>query len=736
MTPAETADAPRTFTEADELRWHQLDLLRRILPPSDGPSAPKRPQGRAGAARQQVEAEPGCKEVPAEWGLAADITLYPWQKAALEAWEKNGRSGVVKVVTGAGKTMLALTCLERWLREDDANLASIVVPTRVLLDQWFGELTEKLRLPAAWIGRRSSDYKDSFGDGRRVMIYVLNSARTALGRPLPAEALRDSHFLVVDECHRAGSAENRKIFKLPRAACLGLSATPERDVEAVPDSDASGDHVPDPVLQELGSIIYELDFREALKEGIVPRFELIHVAVSLTGEERGTYDRLSRELRDVRSKLRRDPAFRRARSRVPNEFQLIRSLAQRGRSPVRKLAGRHETLISQRKELLYQARNRSECFEAILEEERRSQDIRVMAFHERISEVNRLYERLVRDGQAVVLDHTGLTESQRDRSLALYLRGMAPILLSVKALIEGVNAPATDVGVIVAASTSPRQKIQSMGRVMRRYRGKDASRIYNVYVADSTDERAFERLDFEKVLGVDRVEYRTWLGPGQWRQEDGPPRRPLPADFEIDESLLQVGEPYPAKTDGLRLSLDTQGNVSRPVADGSGGEAREIASFPAEVLDAIEAIRPGGGEIRVTERRHHVLVSCRGPGGEWQVLYAGRLPGAVQWRRVEHDRVRLKIGARFGGCIEVAKRGVRTFDANSSAAISILGMLHRFRGHGSAVHRVELDRRRDVFVHVGGEEHLLGRLGEHDGWPFGMKSLDDLHALGRRIAKQ
>lgn len=195
----------RTFTEQDELRWHQLDLLRRIQPPQGGP-----PRRQAGA--------------------------------------------------------------------------SIVVPTRVLLDQWYGELTGKLSLPTAWVGRRSGDYKDRFGDERRVMIYVVNSARAALGRPLSREQLGANNLLVVDECHRAGSVENQRIFERPRAACLGLSATPERDVEAV--ADGLSDHVPDTVFRELGPIIHELNFREALKQEIVPPFELIHVAVRLTETER------------------------------------------------------------------------------------------------------------------------------------------------------------------------------------------------------------------------------------------------------------------------------------------------------------------------------------------------------------------------------------------------------------------------------------------------------------------
>ena len=36
------------------------------------------------------------------------MELYAWQKACLKQWNKNRYHGIVNVVTGAGKTVLAL----------------------------------------------------------------------------------------------------------------------------------------------------------------------------------------------------------------------------------------------------------------------------------------------------------------------------------------------------------------------------------------------------------------------------------------------------------------------------------------------------------------------------------------------------------------------------------------------------------------------------------------------------
>jgi len=45
--------------------------------------------------------------------------------------------------------------------------------------------------------------------------------------------------------------------------------------------------------------------------------------------------------------------------------------------------------------------------------------------------------------------------------------GHANVMLSVKALIEGVDVPSADVGIIRVSNSSIRQRIQTFGRVLR-----------------------------------------------------------------------------------------------------------------------------------------------------------------------------------------------------------------------------------------------------------------------------
>jgi superfamily II DNA or RNA helicase len=52
------------------------------------------------------------KPIPEKWEMLKGIQLYDWQKEAVESWFKE-KKGIIKVVTGAGKTILALSIIEK-----------------------------------------------------------------------------------------------------------------------------------------------------------------------------------------------------------------------------------------------------------------------------------------------------------------------------------------------------------------------------------------------------------------------------------------------------------------------------------------------------------------------------------------------------------------------------------------------------------------------------------------------
>ena len=230
------------------------------------------------------EADDEDARVPARWQLTRGVELYAWQTECIERWFRSDHRGTVKVVTGGGKTLLGLAIAERLQNEVNRRLRmAVVVPTVVLMHQWYDELIERGNLPAHTIGRLGGGYRDDFKD-RRVLIAVLASAHKQL--PTLVRSARNGRrlLLIADECHRAGATEMSRVFRTQRAYSLGLSATPERD-EDEDEGDVDAGYEASVLGQELGPIIYDFNLKQALELGVVPRFTIRHYGLPLVPQE-------------------------------------------------------------------------------------------------------------------------------------------------------------------------------------------------------------------------------------------------------------------------------------------------------------------------------------------------------------------------------------------------------------------------------------------------------------------
>jgi superfamily II DNA or RNA helicase len=116
--------------------------------------------------------------VPTDQGPGSD-ELYRWQLDALAAWLRCGRRGVIEAVTGSGKTDVGLAAIADALRR--GRFVLVLVPSRVLMEQWHGRLT--VALPEARIGRLGDSGSDRPG-WCDVLVSTRHSAATY--RPVPS----------------------------------------------------------------------------------------------------------------------------------------------------------------------------------------------------------------------------------------------------------------------------------------------------------------------------------------------------------------------------------------------------------------------------------------------------------------------------------------------------------------------------------------------------------------------
>ena len=109
-----------------------------------------------------------------------DRELYRWQLDALVSWLRCGRRGVIEAVTGSGKTDVAIAAASDALRR--GRFVLVVVPSRVLMEQWHGRLTEALGPSSAlllvaidgeWTRRRvpSVEWAHDFANGEGIPSY-------------------------------------------------------------------------------------------------------------------------------------------------------------------------------------------------------------------------------------------------------------------------------------------------------------------------------------------------------------------------------------------------------------------------------------------------------------------------------------------------------------------------------------------------------------------------------------
>src|SRR5262249_37949492 len=130
----------------------------------------------------------------------------------------------------------------------------ILVPSRVLMEQWHGRLTAAM--PGVRVGRLGDSGRDEPGDCD-VLVATRHSA--AIYKPLPPGD--QGGLLVADECHGLGGKRLRRAMLPQYEERLGLTATLER----------SDDGVTELLIPYFGGICYRYGFEQAIADGVCAR---------------------------------------------------------------------------------------------------------------------------------------------------------------------------------------------------------------------------------------------------------------------------------------------------------------------------------------------------------------------------------------------------------------------------------------------------------------------------------
>ena len=365
-----------------------------------------------------------------DWTLP-DMRWY--QAAALSQWEV-ARRGVIALPTGSGKTLVALAAIAKL-----GLAALVIVPTRVLLDQWSRALAAVCPHP---IGRLGD------GDHRILPITVATYASAVIWAPRIGDQFG---LVVVDEAHHVGAWCPHEVLEmLPAAARLGLTATPPEDMRVLE--------------RHLGPVVYALGIDDLSGDALAP-YALRTVPIAFAPEERMRY----RILRNRFASVYADLARRSGRGDW-NEFMRLATTSSEVRDAL-------EAWRGYRALLAYPTGKRQALREILT----RHAGERTLVF----TGDNATAYAIARELLVMPITHE-ISRVERAQVLKKFSDGEISVLVSSQVLDEGLDVPDADIAVIVGGTASVRRHVQRIGRVLRPREGKQAL-IYELAINESTE---------------------------------------------------------------------------------------------------------------------------------------------------------------------------------------------------------------------------------------------------------
>ena len=386
------------------------------------------------------------------------MKLRQWQEKAFPLWWAKKR-GIVKVVTGGGKTVFAIHCLTKYLEKEKDNSIFIVVPSIALLDQWYEGLQKTFGDKDISLNGGGEHLEDI----SKITISTIDSVKNIIHKFDASNTL-----LIVDECHKIGTEKRGETLTNNWHATLGLSATPERDYD---------DNFYIIIKKILGDIIFDYDYIDAREDEVIVNFKLLYAYAAMTEGEEERYKKFTKSIQRRAATIGGNNM---------NDYPL-------------------KMLIFNRARMVKNSKNRIPFGVELLQKHKRDSWIVFTENKKQAKEFNKIINK---KGYKSAIYNTDLDNAEREENLNNFKSGNLNVLVSCTALDEGFDMPEADGAMILSASSSKRQRIQRMGRVLRITANKQNALIVTVYSSKTEFDKLREESNRYKLEGV----------PVKWQQ--------------------------------------------------------------------------------------------------------------------------------------------------------------------------------------------------------------------------
>lgn len=393
---------------------------------------------------------------------------------AYNAWIKNGNNGIFAMATGSGKTVTALNCLRKQYKDNGFYKAIIVVPTQALAIQWQKE-TESFNFQNIVSTLTDKDWKNTLNryttrsllDQSKSIIIITTYAtfnRKDIQLFISKVKGLDSFVYIADEAHNIASASSLKHLPNNIRWRIGLSATPERIYD-----DYGSEKLYEFFNSRPPEYTYRYTMKQAIEENILCHYDYFPIFVELTNTEMEEYENISAQLRKFID------------------------------SDTGKYKPEAEKLLLKRKRVIHKAENKKVAISNLLEDlkQKRKLDYTFVFVPEGYEPDYSESDSYDVDQEDIhIIDEYAQMFRSHGYSYHKYISGLddAPnilksfadgdiqILLSMKCLDEGVDIPRAEHAIFCSSTGNPRQFVQRRGRVLRKSKGKEKAKIWDLVV--------------------------------------------------------------------------------------------------------------------------------------------------------------------------------------------------------------------------------------------------------------
>lgn len=364
--------------------------------------------------------------------------LMEHQRKAFLAWKNAKCRGIVCLPTGTGKTILACRAIA------ELSLTTlVVVPTLVLLNQWRQVLTTVFGAPIGFIG-------DSHFELQTVTVITLASARIHAGR-----IGKIFGFVVFDEAHHLADQSLECVAKLLAApSVLGLTATLPEDEERQR-----------ALCQILGPVVHRAGLKELVGR-VLSDYSHFLVGCRLENDDLARFTCLRKIYED---EVRHQFAGSIEKDPLRIKKTLMRS--ERGR----------KALLAKSKAMAVMGCS-SVKHAAISVLLRRNRGRRTLLFAASTEAAYALSARFL-----VPAITSEISKEEREFYLKHFMTGELPVIATCRVLNEGYDLPDAEIAILVSGSQGRSERVQRIGRVLRKREGKVA-RIFELVSLGTPEE--------------------------------------------------------------------------------------------------------------------------------------------------------------------------------------------------------------------------------------------------------